>query len=55
MYPMEVRLWGEQFKEHYSDVLKEPETLADKTCDRLLPILARTANSRRNQRSTHAA
>ena len=54
MYPMEVRLWGEQFKEHYSDVLKEPETLADKICDRLRPILARTANSRRNQRSTHA-
>src|SRR5437016_1964710 len=52
MYPMEVRLWGEQFKEHYSDVLKEPETLADKICDRLRPILARTANSRRNQRST---
>ena len=38
MYPMEVRLWGEQqFKEHYSDVLKEPETLADKICDRLRP------------------
>jgi DNA-binding winged helix-turn-helix (wHTH) protein len=49
------QLWGEQFKEHYSDVLKEPETLADKICDRLRPILARTANSKRNQRSRHAA
>jgi DNA-binding winged helix-turn-helix (wHTH) protein len=45
------QLWGEQFKEHYSDVLEEPETLADKICDRLRPILARTANSRRK----HAA
>jgi TolB-like protein len=49
------QLWGEQFKEHYSDVLKDPETLADKICDRLRPILARTANSRRNERSRHAA
>jgi TolB-like protein len=49
------QLWGEQFKEHYSDVLKEPETLADKICDRLQPILAPTANSKRNERSTHAA
>ncbi len=49
------QLWGEQFKEHYSDALKEPETLADKICDRLRPILAPTANSRRNQRSRHAA
>ena len=49
------QLWGEQFKEHYSDVLEAPETLADKICDRLRPILARTANSRRNQRSRHAA
>jgi DNA-binding winged helix-turn-helix (wHTH) protein len=49
------QLWGEQFKEHYSDVLQEPETLADKICNRLRPILARTANSRRNQRSRHAA
>ncbi len=49
------QLWGEQFKEDYSDVLKEPETLADKICDRLRPILAPTANSRRNQRSRHAA
>ncbi len=49
------QLWGEQFKEHYSDVLEDPETLADKICDRLRPILAPTANSRRNQRSRHAA
>ncbi|PYV71927.1 MAG: hypothetical protein DMG97_14745 [Acidobacteria bacterium] len=49
------QLWGEQFKEHYSDALKEPEALADKICDRLRPILAPTANSRRNQRSRHAA
>src|SRR3989454_12717517 len=27
------QLWGEQFKEHYSDVLEDPETLADKICD----------------------
>src|SRR5207302_3005800 len=47
------QLWGEQFKEHYSDVLEEPETLADKICDRLRPILVRTANSRRNERSRH--
>src|SRR5437870_3004686 len=47
------QLWGEQFKEHYSDVLEEPETLADKICDRLRPILAPTANSRRNERSRH--
>jgi len=39
------QLWGEQFKEHYSDVLEDPETLADKICDRLRPILAPTANS----------
>ncbi len=49
------QLWGEQFKEHYSDVLEDPETLADKVCDRLRPILAPNANSRRNQRSRHAA
>jgi DNA-binding winged helix-turn-helix (wHTH) protein len=49
------QLWGEQFKEHYSDVLKEPETLADKICDRLRPILARTANKRREERSRRAA
>src|SRR6266702_5340244 len=49
------QLWGEQFKEHYSDVLEDPGTLADKICDRLRPILAPTANSRRNQRSRHAA
>jgi DNA-binding winged helix-turn-helix (wHTH) protein len=49
------QLWGEQFKEHYSDVLQEPEALADKICDRLRPILARTAISRRKQRSRHAA
>jgi len=36
------QLWGEQFKEHYSDVLEDPETLADKICDRLRPILAPT-------------
>src|SRR5438477_778783 len=47
------QLWGEQFKEHYSDVLEEPETLAGKICDRLRPILVRTANSRRNERSRH--
>ena len=45
------QLWGEQFKEHYSNVLEEPETLADKICDRLRPILARTVNSKRK----HAA
>jgi DNA-binding winged helix-turn-helix (wHTH) protein len=49
------QLWGEQFKEHYSDVLGEPETLANKICDRLRPILARTANRTRNERSRHAA
>src|SRR6266536_2184187 len=47
------QLWGEQFKEHYSDVLEDPGTLADKICDRLRPILVRTANSRRNERSRH--
>jgi len=49
------QLWGEQFKEHYSDVLQDPETLADKICDRLRPILAPTANSRREKRSRRAA
>src|SRR5438094_363948 len=49
------QLWGEQFKEHYSDVLEDPETLADKICDRLRPILAPTANSRRKERSRRAA
>ena len=49
------QLWGEQFKEHYSDVLQEPEALADKICDRLRPILAPTANSRRKERSRRAA
>jgi DNA-binding winged helix-turn-helix (wHTH) protein len=49
------QLWGEQFKEHYSDVLGEPETLADKICDRLLPILARTANRSGEERPRHAA
>ncbi|HEV2730228.1 MAG TPA: winged helix-turn-helix domain-containing protein [Terriglobales bacterium] len=49
------QLWGEQFKEHYSDVLTEPETLADRISDRLRPILARTANNRRNGRSRRAA
>src|SRR2546422_9975994 len=49
------QLWGEQFKEHYSDVLGEPETLTNKICDRLRPILARTANRRREERPRHAA
>jgi DNA-binding winged helix-turn-helix (wHTH) protein len=49
------QLWGEQFKEHYSDVLENPETLADKICDRLRPILAPTANRRRKERSRRAA
>jgi DNA-binding winged helix-turn-helix (wHTH) protein len=49
------QLWGEQFKEHYSDVLEDPETLADKICDRLRPILARTANRRREERPRHGA
>ena len=49
------QLWGEQFKDHYSDVLQEPEALADKICDRLRPILAPTANSRRKERSRRAA
>jgi len=38
------QLWGEQFKEHYSDVLEDPEALADTICDRLRPILGPTAN-----------
>jgi len=49
------QLWGEQFKEHYSDVLGEPETLANKICDRLRLILARTANTNGEERSRHAA
>src|SRR5437667_1269689 len=49
------QLWGEQFKEHYSDVLEDPETLADKICDQLRPILAPTANNRRKERSRRAA
>ena len=49
------QLWGEQFKEHYSDVLEDPETLADKICDQLRPILAPNANNRRKERSRRAA
>jgi len=49
------QLWGEQVKEHYSDVLEDPETLADKICNRLRPILARTANRKREERPRHAA
>src|SRR2546429_3406152 len=41
------QLWGEQFKEHYSDVLEDPETLADKICDRLRPwLLPRTTEEK---------
>src|SRR5205809_7493590 len=47
------QLWGEQFKEHYSDVLEEPETLAGKFCDRLRLILVRNKNSRRYERTRH--
>src|SRR5207247_8040143 len=44
---------GKHIEDHYSDVLEEPETMARKICDRLRPILVRTANSRRNERSRH--
>ena len=59
MEPIDVsdgsRLWGEQFKEHYSDVLKEPETLADKICDRLRPILVSNVSSEGKERPERAA
>jgi len=36
-----TQLWGGQFKESYTDVLADPEKLADRICDQLRPILAR--------------
>jgi len=36
-----TQLWAGQFKESYTDVLADPEKLADRICDQLRPILAR--------------
>jgi len=49
------QLWGEQFREHYSDVLGEPESLANKICDRLRPILVSNVSSEGKERPERAA
>ena len=49
------QLWGEQFKEHYSDVLGEPESLANKICDQLRPILVSNVSSEGKERPERAA
>jgi len=49
------QLWGEQFREHYSDVLAEPESLANKICDRLRPILVSNVSSEGKERPERAA
>ena len=45
-----TQLWGDRFKETYADVFADPEKLADRICDRLLPILGRHVSCRGEQR-----
>lgn len=50
-----TQLWGIRFKETYADVFANPERLADRICDQLLPILARTVSGKEWQRPGNAA
>lgn len=50
-----TQLWGDRFKETYADVFADPEKLADRICDHLLPILGRHVSGRGEQRPESAA
>ncbi len=49
------QLWGEQFKESYSDVLDCPEKVADKISNELRQILAPDKSTRSEQQPERAA
>jgi TolB-like protein len=49
------QLWGEQFKESYSDVLDCPEKVADKISNELRSILATDKSTTSDQRPERAA
>ena len=50
-----IQLWGEQFKESYSDALDCPEKVADKICNELRQILAPDKSTRGEQGPERAA
>jgi TolB-like protein len=45
-----TQLWGDRFRETYSDVFADPEKLAERICNQLLPILGRHVSRRGEQR-----
>ncbi len=45
-----TQLWGDRFKETYADVFADPEKLAERICDQLLPILGMHVSGRGEQR-----
>ena len=50
-----IQLWGEQFKESYSDVLDCPEKVADKISNELRQILAPDKSTKSEQEPERAA